>query len=214
MTMRIKRWHGMVIVGLVLAGMVGLLVAAVQGSAEAPPLATLASATGTPTPAQGWWLTATVQWEDRQATPTLSATKGCEPGSQYVADTTIPDGTRVRPGQRFVKTWMVKNTGACDWQGGYELAFLSGERMGGFGSVPLPAVAAGDEGDVSVTLVAPDEPGLHRGVWRMRPQGGAVFGTNLTVVVEVVVEGTEVPTLVPEAWPVPAVAPAATRGME
>jgi hypothetical protein len=218
MTVRIRRWHGMVMVGLILAGLMGVLFATVQGSREAqaqgPPLATLAPATRTPVPTQGWWLAATVQWEDWQATPALTATEGCEAGSQYVADATIPDGTRLRPGERFVKSWRVKNTGTCDWHAGYELVFSSGEPMGGPESIPLPAVAAGEEGEVPVTLVAPGEPGLYKGVWRMQRRGGEHFGTNLTVVVEVVGEGTVVETLEAEARTVREVAPQATWGAE
>lgn len=196
MTIRIKRWHGVVITVFLVLTLAGILVAALQGSAGSEtvgtPLAAVASATPTPAPTQGWWTTATVQWEDWAAMPmnTLTtAAEGCALGSQYVADVTISDGEMLDPGEGFVKTWRVKNSGTCDWGEGYELVLLSGERMGSPESVPLPAVPAGEEGDISVSFVAPGTPGPHAGAWRIRPRDGDLFGTNLTVVIEVAAEG-------------------------
>ena len=190
MTIRIKRWQGIVIAVFLVLALAGVLIAALQGSvgsrAVGTPLAGVASATHTPMPTQGWWATATVQWEEWAATPTITSTEGCAFGAQYVTDVTIPDGTVLNPGEGFVKTWRVRNAGSCDWGEGYELAFVSGARMDGPESVPLPAVPAGEEGDISVGLVAPDMPGLHVGTWRIRPRGGDPFGTRLTVVIEVV----------------------------
>jgi hypothetical protein len=192
MTIRSKRWHGIVMAVFLILALAGVLIAALQDSAGSravgTPLAAVASGTPTPTPMQGWWATAVVQWEGWAATPTLTPTEGCAFGSQYVADVTIPDGAALNPGEGFVKTWRVRNSGTCDWGEGYELVFLSGARMDGPESVPLPAVPAGEEGDISVDLVAPSTPGLHAGTWRVRPRGGESFGTSLTVVIEVAEE--------------------------
>ncbi len=211
MTIHIKRWHGIAIAVFLVLVLAGIIIAALQGSTEAkavgPAPATVAHATPTPAPTQGWWITVTAQWEDGAATPTLTSTEGCTPDSQYVADVTIPDGTAVHPGESFVKTWKVKNSGACDWGEGCELVFVSGEQMGGPESVPLPSVPAGEEADISLDLVAPSEPGPHEGVWRIE-QGGEAFGTNLTVVIEVVAPGTIAPTMAPIATPTPDAAPA------
>lgn len=189
MTIRIKRWQGIVIAVFLVLALAGILIAALQGSvgsrAVGTPLAAVASATPTPAPTQGWWATATVQWEAWAATPTLTSTEGCAFGSQYVADVTIPDGEVLNPGEGFVKTWKVRNSGTCDWGEGYELVFVSGARMDGPESVPLPLVPAGEEGDISMGLVAPGTPGPHAGTWRIRPRGGEAFGTHLTVVIEV-----------------------------
>jgi hypothetical protein len=37
----------------------------------------------------------------------------------WVADVTVPDGTQMTPGQDFVKTWKIRNTGSCTWGTGY-----------------------------------------------------------------------------------------------
>ncbi|MBN2258703.1 MAG: hypothetical protein JW704_12955 [Anaerolineaceae bacterium] len=218
MTIRIKRWQGIVIAVFLVLALAGILIAALQGPAGSgavgTPLAAVPSATPTPVPTWGWWVTATVQWEDWEATSTFTSTEGCAFGSQYVADVTIPDGEVLNPGEGFVKTWKVKNSGTCDWGEGYELVFLSGARMDGPESVPLPVVPAGEAGDISVDLIVPSAPGSHTGTWRIKPRGGEAFGTNLTVVIEVTAEGTVVPTMVPiatpalDASPVPSATPA------
>ncbi len=38
----------------------------------------------------------------------------------HTLDVTIPDGAPVTPGQEFVKTWKIKNTGICTWDEGYQ----------------------------------------------------------------------------------------------
>jgi hypothetical protein len=140
--------------------------------------------------------------------PPVTTEAGCTLDSQYVADVTIPDGTVMSPGAPFVKTWRVRNSGTCDWEAGYELAFVSGEQMGGPAGVPLPAVAAGGETDVSVSLVAPSAYGTHKGTWRVKSSDGTMFGTNLTVVIAVVSPATEAPvTGTPLPTGAPTIAP-------
>ena len=44
--------------------------------------------------------------------------------SAFVADVTIPDGTVLKPGEKFTKIWSVQNTGICAWDEGVEEAEL------------------------------------------------------------------------------------------
>jgi hypothetical protein len=125
--------------------------------------------------------------------PPVTTDAGCTPDSQYVADVTIPDGTVMSPGQAFVKTWRVRNSGTCDWGAGYTLVFVSGAQMGGPASVPLPAVSAGGEAEVSVNQTAPSAYGTHRGTWRMRADDGTTFGVNLSVLITVPAPVTDTP---------------------
>jgi hypothetical protein len=140
--------------------------------------------------------------------PPVTTEAGCTLDSQYVADVTVPDGTVMSPGAAFVKTWRVRNSGTCDWEAGFQLAFVSGDQMGGPASVSLPAVAAGGETDVSASLVAPSSYGTHKGTWRVKSSDGTMFGTNLTVVIAVVSLETEVPvTGTPLPTGAPTIAP-------
>jgi hypothetical protein len=139
--------------------------------------------------------------------PPVTTEAGCTLDSQYVADLTIPDGTVMGPGAAFVKTWRVRNSGTCDWEAGFQLVFVGGAQMSGPASAPLPAAAAGAEMDVSVNLVAPSSYGTHKGTWRIRATDGTVFGTNLTVVIEVPSPATHTPTPTPTLTQEPTVEP-------
>ncbi|MFL7794314.1 MAG: NBR1-Ig-like domain-containing protein [Anaerolineae bacterium] len=137
--------------------------------------------------------------------PPVTTEAGCTLNSKYVADVTIPDGTVMSPGAGFVKTWRVRNSGTCDWEAGFQLIFVGGAQMGGPPSVLLPAVPAGGQTDISVNLTAPTAYGTHKGMWRIRSDKGTVFGTNLTVLIEVPapVPDTPLPTDVPTLAPLP-----------
>jgi hypothetical protein len=96
----------------------------------------------------------------------------------YVEDVTIVDGTSMTPGQEFVKTWKIKNTGDCTWGDGYGLIYSYGEKMNGqpvpFGTV----VAPGQEIDVSVNFKAPDKIGEYVSSWQMANPQGLSFGSK------------------------------------
>jgi len=123
--------------------------------------------------------------------PSGSGPGGCLLSAQYLADVTIPDNTVMTPGAAFVKTWRVKNNGACNWEAGYQLVFAEGNQMGGPAGMDVNSTPAGGSVDISVNLTAPTTPGTHVGKWRLRANNGAIFG-GLTVVI--VVPSTPTPT--------------------
>jgi hypothetical protein len=105
--------------------------------------------------------------------------------SVYVNDVTVPDGTVMKAGKNFTKTWTVMNNGTCAWTTSYKLSFASGEAMGGT-SVPVPgSVPAGQQTQISVSLVAPASDGDYTGSWRLQNASGQYFGTVVTVVIKV-----------------------------
>lgn len=112
------------------------------------------------------------------ATPTALL---CERNAKFAEDVTVPDDTVITAGAAFVKTWRVRNNGTCPWEGGYELAFVEGEQMGGPDSSPAPTAEPESETDVSVSLMAPERPGKYRGDWKMRSPDGEIFGGKLYV---------------------------------
>ncbi len=94
-------------------------------------------------------------------------------------DVTIVDGTQMTPGQEFVKTWKIKNTGICTWGEGYGLIYLYGDRMNG---QPIPlgvVVEVGQEVEVSVNLKAPEKVGSYISAWQMSAPNGVPFGVEL-----------------------------------
>jgi len=106
-------------------------------------------------------------------------------GARFVGDVTIPDGAAFLPGQTFLKKWRVRNSGDTVWSNGYRLAHFDDEQMGGPDNVPVPMVRAGEEGEVSITLTAPQEPGAHRSTWRLRNAQGQFFGEHLYALIDV-----------------------------
>ncbi len=118
------------------------------------------------------------------STTSAGGAKGCD-NSVFVNDVTIPDGTVMTPGKNFVKTWTMMNNGTCPWSTSYKLVFISGEAMGG-SSVPIAsAVPAGQQSQISVSLIAPANPGDYTSWWRLQNPAGQYFGNSVSVVIKV-----------------------------
>jgi hypothetical protein len=109
----------------------------------------------------------------------------------------IPDGTIVKPGQSFWKTWTLENTGTCTWTAAYSLVFSSGDLMGGLTSYPLnDDVAPGEQKEISVYLKAPDTEGTTTGYWKLQSPWNSSFGvgpSNEPFYVQVNVSGAAEP---------------------
>jgi len=91
-------------------------------------------------------------------------------------DVTVPDNTIMTPGQDFLKTWLVKNNGACPWGAGYVLVYAgySTPMSGQF--VPFDEVIQpGEEVEVSVQFKAPDAAGEYLSAWTMQNPQGVTF---------------------------------------
>ncbi|UCH60470.1 MAG: hypothetical protein JSV61_03065 [Anaerolineales bacterium] len=117
---------------------------------------------------------------------------------EFVADVTVPDGTNFKPGERFTKTWRVKNAGTSTWTTAYALVFASGASMNGPAAVPVPLeVLPGAIVDLSVDLTAPADPGSYTGNWLLRNAAGANFGlgpeAKWPIYVEINVQGSTTP---------------------
>lgn len=108
--------------------------------------------------------------------PTSTAVTYCD-WVMFLKDVTIPDGTKMGPGEVFTKTWRLQNRGTCTWTSDYYLVFTGGDPMGSTTAVRLPGrVAPGQTVDVSVTLTAPNSLGRQVGYWMLRNPSGSLFG--------------------------------------
>jgi hypothetical protein len=98
--------------------------------------------------------------------------------ASFVKDISVPDNTEIAAGSTFVKTWRLKNNGACTWTSGYTIYFYNGDAMSGPASAQLTngTVPPGSTVDISVTLIAPTTTGTYKGNWRLRNAGGTSFG--------------------------------------
>lgn len=113
----------------------------------------------------------------------VSSTPGssAQEDAQLEEHVTVPDGTEIRAGTRFEKTWAVRNTGSIRWETGYELAFAGGAEMSQASRVAVGEVGPQEVVNVSVNMTAPEAGGRHIGRWRMRNPRGEFFGSTLFV---------------------------------
>ncbi len=180
--------------------------------AQNAPTPTPAPPTDTPAPSA----TPTSRWA-ASPTPSLTPTITPTPAPCHLAffvRETIPDGTQMQPGQAFTKTWTLHNGGSCTWTKDYKVVFVGGERMGGPETVPMPLeVPSGYEVTISISFVAPTQPGTYRASFKLQDDQGQQFGLGPDATepfwVEIVVPGpTE--TATPAATDTPTPSPTAT----
>ena len=114
----------------------------------------------------------------------------CLDGMKFVTDVTYADNNMknppyIKPGDGFVKTWRVENTGTCTWTPNYQLTYAYGNvdaaEMSGQ-PLNIPGnVAPGQVIDLSVTMVAPQELLTYQGFWQMENAGDERFGQTIWV---------------------------------
>jgi hypothetical protein len=91
-------------------------------------------------------------------------------------DVNVPDNTVMSPGQDFIKTWLVRNTGTCPWGAGYVLAYAGyTDQMSGQFIALDEVIQPGQEVEVSVQFTAPDEADEYLSAWTMRNPQGVTF---------------------------------------
>jgi len=90
---------------------------------------------------------------------------------------TIKDGAVFQPGEKFEKSWTLRNEGSCNWDSNYALKFIEGTRMSGESFVQVSSVIEpNEEITFIVHLTAPDQPGDYTGVWRLFSGAGEELG--------------------------------------
>lgn len=148
------------------------------------------------------WMTAARQYTQPTAGPIVQPPTAvpCFDAAAFVADISIPDNSVIPASSPFVKTWRIRNSGTCSWNGNYALVFKDGNIMAGPGIVPMPVtVAPGQTVDFSLNLVSPANNGTHRGNWQLRNDKGVLFGVgnNAPLYVQIVVNTNPPPTGMP-----------------
>ena len=103
----------------------------------------------------------------------------------FQEDVTIPDGLKMSPGETFIKTWRVLNSGNTTWEPGFTISFAAGAPMTNILLRPLPLVPPGEAAELSLELSAPTTPGTCRSDWRLLDPQGHPFGQFLWTIIEV-----------------------------
>lgn len=100
------------------------------------------------------------------------------PGDEttFIKDVTFPDNSIVRPGQRFIKKWELKNIGIVPWTGRYLIADgLSTGNCSFPTRVRIPATDPGHTVVISVPVTAASTPGLCYVTWKMASGSGVLY---------------------------------------
>ncbi|MGW3786604.1 NBR1-Ig-like domain-containing protein [Micromonospora chokoriensis] len=130
---------------------------------------------------------------DRSGTPVASASSAASPSpsssafsdsliagdsSKFVADVTIPDGTRVKVNSQFVKVWALANVGKVVWHNRY-LARTNPTADADGCQVPdrvaIGDTPPGEQVMISVPVTAPSSPGKCWVSWKMVDENGQEF---------------------------------------
>ena len=145
---------------------------AAMGTPSATPV-TQPQSTSSPTQTVTNPASPTAAVKPNTVTPTMQP---CDQ-AQFIADVTIPDGTKMIPGQAFTKTWRLRNLGSCTWDTRYALVFTGGDALGAPAVVNLPGtVPSNATVDLSIDMKAPAAPGQYVSNWKLRNPAGQVFG--------------------------------------
>ncbi|MEW6406662.1 MAG: NBR1-Ig-like domain-containing protein, partial [Chloroflexota bacterium] len=182
-------------------------------NAQSNPVSVQSTSTSAPTWTAMAFSTPTPVSPGTATLPIYSASSSTCHSSAFVSDVTYSDGTEVAPGESFVKTWELKNTGTCAWDEDFLLTFYSGDDMDGEDTAIDVYVSSGAVGDVSVTLTAPDDDGTYTGYWMMADASGNTFGARFYVQIVVSSDlstSTPTPTSTTEATSTSTSAPIST----
>jgi hypothetical protein len=143
-------------------------------------------------------------------TPTSPLPTALPLSLRYITDTSVPDGSVVAPKQRFLKSWLVFNSGTQRWTGGLRLHHVHGSAFGAK-TIAVPALAPCSSGQVAASMRAPSKPGTYSGVWEMRNAQGQSVGDRLSVAIVVRPrQSGPTPTPIANASPTPVHTPSHT----
>ena len=122
----------------------------------------------------------------RAPTPTTSvvSTKPAQTGKDaatFIRET-YPDYSAVAPGEKFIKTWDIKNIGTSTWNTNYVLvvdATPQNDPLGSSAEINFPQeTPPGSIITLSVALTAPATPGTYSVYWKLKNDRGESFGVD------------------------------------
>lgn len=103
--------------------------------------------------------------------PALTFPANCTNAAILLRDVTILDNTRVKAGEKFIKTWEFQNTGTCPWVG-YTIRFSTGDSMNAPLSAPIADTPPNGNVQVSVELTAPSADGAYTATFTLNDTAG------------------------------------------
>lgn len=99
----------------------------------------------------------------------------------YIADKTIPDGTKVTPGTVLDKQWEVENQGNCNWDENYRLKLIAGPQLSAPSEQALFPARGGSRAIIRILFIAPQDPDNYRSAWQAYSPSGEPFGDPIFI---------------------------------
>jgi hypothetical protein len=119
------------------------------------------------------------------STATKSAFSETGDNAKFDQDITIPDGSIIKPGATFNKTWSLINSGTTTWTTDYQLVYVYGPQTSVMNVKISKSVAPGEAIQITVPFVAPTVNGSYTSWWQMYSATGYFFGDQVSVVFNV-----------------------------
>jgi hypothetical protein len=113
--------------------------------------------------------------------PSTAPTPACSDNLTFLEDVSIPDGTLVLPEETLDKTWMVENSGTCNWDGSYRLKLIAGPEMNIDTQQALYPARSGTQAPIRLVFTAPLEAGEYRSAWQAYNPSGQAFGDPIFI---------------------------------
>jgi len=112
----------------------------------------------------------------------------------FVTDIDVKDGDVFWQGERFTKTWQIKNVGTTTWDTSYRLVYKDGPITSDELTFNLiKPVEPEALLNISVVMTAPDTLGTYTNYWQMMNEDGEFFGDVLSMKIVVGTEADKTP---------------------
>eukprot|EP01134_Creolimax_fragrantissima_P003988 CFRG3988T1 len=113
------------------------------------------------------------------------------PEMTMISDTTLDSKEAMGLATPFRQSWKVKNSGKTQWSSSVVLVFIQGFRFSGPHYITVPALMPGQECDLVMPLISPNQAGSFAAAYRLcsREQMELFFGEPMWCVVNVFEEG-------------------------
>jgi hypothetical protein len=106
----------------------------------------------------------------------------------FVKDHNMPDGSKCEPNMKFVKTWLIQNTGKLEWSPEsfpVKLICIAGNISSENQFVDVAKTKINETSSISVELVAPSDPGNYFSEWVLSCNNFQ-FGPRIWCTIEVI----------------------------
>jgi len=100
-----------------------------------------------------------------------------KPFARFLRDVNFPDGSKVKPGQTFVKTWEYINSSSTAWPAGSKLIFVRGDRelLEDVEEFPVPLAKPGEKVEVSCPIRVPAKCGKFKAIFQLADKERNLF---------------------------------------